>query len=211
MSGAYAKQPARKILDHDPFCAVDGCARPYYAKHYCRLHWERQYATGTVEASTRSKFVSVEERLRYWSKRVGDCLIWTGYVRSDGYGGMTVNGKYTGAHRVAYEVTRGPIPDGLVVRHKCDTPLCIEPSHLEVGTQADNSRDKVERGRSTFGERNGGHKLKEREVLEIIAHLENGERQRDLARMYGVGQSTIGRIARRESWGYLWRRYESAT
>lgn len=59
------------------------------------------------------------------------------------------------AHRVAYELAHGPIPEGLVVRHRCDQPGCINPTHLEVGTITDNNRDRARRGRSAVGDRSG--------------------------------------------------------
>lgn len=70
------------------------------------------------------------------------CIRFTGSIDESGYGRVMINMVKYGAHRLAYELANGPIPDGYVVRHKCDNPSCINPSHLEVGTQADNIKDK---------------------------------------------------------------------
>ena len=72
-----------------------------------------------------------------------------------GYGSFSVDGKSCPAHRVAFELTHGPIPEGQVVRHKCDVPGCCNPAHLELGTSADNNRDRDERGRGAKGGRGG--------------------------------------------------------
>lgn len=87
---------------------------------------------------------------RFWSKVTqGDsCWTWAAGYFSDGYGAFCRNGQNVHAHRVAYELTYGRVPKGLVVRHKCDNPPCVRPDHLESGTPADNSHDMVERGRS---------------------------------------------------------------
>ena len=77
------------------------------------------------------------------------CWIWRGGRDTAGYGRF----GGTRAHRVAYELLVGPIPEGLVVRHTCDVPMCVRPSHLLLGTQADNVRDAVERGLMPNGER----------------------------------------------------------
>lgn len=86
---------------------------------------------------------------RFWSKvdKSGSCWCWTAYRKPTGYGVFKYNGKLHRAHRFALEVTHGEIPEGLVVRHKCDNPSCCNPEHLEIGTQADNMRDRTERGR----------------------------------------------------------------
>lgn len=81
-----------------------------------------------------------------------ECWLWQGsrtkWRMSYGVFWDPLLGREVRAHRRAYELTFGPIPDGLIVRHKCDVPLCCNPYHLEVGTHADNSRDMVERGRN---------------------------------------------------------------
>ena len=92
---------------------------------------------------------------RFWSKvdRAGDCWIWTGELNNHGYGRFAT---WTGgrrvrylAHRLAFELTQGPL-GALVARHTCDNPPCCNPEHLEVGTQADNLRDAVSRGRANL-------------------------------------------------------------
>lgn len=86
---------------------------------------------------------------------VGGCAEWTGYRNPDGYGmintGSRTDGsrRTIGAHRFAWEMLRGPVPAGLQVCHKCDNPACVEPSHLWLGTFADNMKDKVAKGRQS--------------------------------------------------------------
>jgi hypothetical protein len=86
---------------------------------------------------------------RFWSKVdvTGDCWLWMASLGTAGYGQFAYRGRMRGAHRVAWELTHGPIPDGLFVRHICDTKLCVRPDHLELGTQAENVRDMHKRGR----------------------------------------------------------------
>jgi hypothetical protein len=143
---------------------------------------------------------SIAERLAHYSKQEGSCVVFTGYRDKDGYGHMAIDGKDVPAHRAAYEAENGPIPDGLVARHKCDNPPCIKLAHLEPGTHADNGNDKAVRNRSTYGERNPGAKLTEHQVIEIREAISRGVMQRDLARKYGVGQSSISRIKRGTHW-----------
>lgn len=83
-----------------------------------------------------------------------ECIPWSGALFRDGYGRKYLKGRYLLAHRWAWEQANGPIPDGLVVRHKCDNPSCVNPDHLELGSQGDNVRDAVERGRWHGGEAN---------------------------------------------------------
>lgn len=84
------------------------------------------------------------------STRDGACLI--GPQSGSRYGLLRGDGRKVLAHRAVYAVINGPIPDGLVVRHACDRPLCVEPTHLLIGTHADNERDKHERNRARVGE-----------------------------------------------------------
>jgi hypothetical protein len=94
-----------------------------------------------------------------------DCWPWTGARDKDGYGSFWFDGRQQRASRVAWQLANDrPIPDGLVVRHTCDNPPCVNPAHLLLGTSHDNDLDRVERGRSATGERNGARLYPERLV-----------------------------------------------
>ena len=77
----------------------------------------------------------------------GECWKWEGGINSNGYGAMQVADRMIGAHRIAYDIANGPIPTGGLVRHSCDTPLCVNPAHLLLGDAKQNSDDKIARGR----------------------------------------------------------------
>lgn len=91
---------------------------------------------------------TLEELLGYTDHN-GECLEWTRCYNSDGYPRTAWNGSTNGkVHRIVYQLSTGESIDGLVVRHKCDNPRCINPDHLEVGTVIDNVQDRNERGRT---------------------------------------------------------------
>ena len=93
---------------------------------------------------------------RLWEKtdKAGSCWIWVGTTNRDGYGNIGIDNKKTAlTHRVAWMVTHGPIPVDLCVLHRCDNPRCVNPDHLFLGTQADNMRDMMLKGRSRKGRR----------------------------------------------------------
>lgn len=87
--------------------------------------------------------------VRFWAKveKTDDCWLWRGSVGSNGYGQLRVGARMVTASRLAWELTNGPIPDGLWVLHRCDTPLCVRPEHLFLGTHLDNMHDMRHKGR----------------------------------------------------------------
>lgn len=89
----------------------------------------------------------------FWSRcaRVGECLEWQGYRMPNGYGHVAFLGRMRLAHRVAYELTHGPIPEGMLVCHRCDNPPCTDPEHLFLGTHSDNVQDMLRKGRCRAG------------------------------------------------------------
>lgn len=119
-------------------CAVPECARPYLAKGLCRLHYDRQWATGSVELLDRS--IPLADRL--WpriNKRGDGCWVWTGALNASGYGVIGL-GAMTLArvHRLTYEMLVGPIPEGLQLDHLCRVRACCNPTHLEPVTNREN-------------------------------------------------------------------------
>lgn len=129
-----------------------------------------------------------------------DCHLWTACLIARDYGGIQHNGKIKRAHRVAYELYVGPIPDGMCVLHRCDTPACVNPDHLFVGTPADNSEDMCSKGRSPKGVRNGRAKLEESQILAIRADPRS---QRTIGKEYGISRIQVRHIKRRIQWQHV--------
>lgn len=129
------------------------------------------------------------------------CLLWLLNTRG-GYGRFWWKGSLRSAHRMAYEATQGPIPEGLEACHKCDVRSCIEPSHLFAGTRQDNMNDMVRKGRGVAwrGEENGNRKLTADQVARIIADPRS---QTAIAADYGIIQAHVSRIKRGVSWASL--------
>jgi len=125
----------------------------------------------------------------------------------DGYGFFGFNGRTSRANRVAWELTYGPIPEGLVVCHRCDNRRCVNPAHLFLGTVADNVRDMDQKGRrrACRGEDRRNAKLTEHHVRVIRYLRDNGVSlsQRRQAEMFGVNHTTIERIGTRREWGHV--------
>lgn len=99
----------------------------------------------------------IEER--FWAKvnKTETCWLWTGAKQRLGYGHISIgNDRFTSAHRLAYELANGPIPDGLFACHRCDNPACVRPDHLFLGTQQDNLRDAWRKGRGVIPSRPRG-------------------------------------------------------
>lgn len=127
------------------------------------------------------------------------CWFWLGWTQSGGYGVLRVDEKQVMAHRASWEIHRGPIPEGIKVLHRCDTPCCINPDHLFLGTQADNVKDMIQKRRNvpSPGERNGNAKLTADEVRKIRA---SEETLNILSGRFGVSMSMISCIKRGENW-----------
>ena len=150
---------------------------------------------------------SNEERLRMRGWTVADNGCWEicGTRHRQGYGVIKVGGHDKYAHRLAYETWVGPIPDGLVVRHKCDNPPCINPEHLELGTVQDNVNDREERGRRTpaRGSQQGSSKLKESDIPVIRARLKRGDTHKSIANDFGVSRTVIYCIKNNKTWRHV--------
>jgi hypothetical protein len=143
---------------------------------------------------------------RFWSKvkKTTDCWLWIGSKGTRGYGQFWNGIKTVRAHRFVWEVTNGLIPEGLYVCHRCDNPLCVNPTHLFLGTQQDNMNDSIAKGRRDecylHGEAHPGHKLTEGDVTAI---REIRSSQRDIARRFRISRRTVVEIIRGKKWKHL--------
>lgn len=130
-----------------------------------------------------------------------ECWPWEGCTNKQGYGVVAGN-RY--AHRVSWEIHKGPIPPAIKIRHKvCDNPSCVNPNHLATGSTQDNSDDMKKAGRSLVGVRNNKAKLDDAKVVEIVNLYIEGERSMVIAEKYGVNYSTIRRIVTGNGWNHL--------
>lgn len=162
----------------------------------------RRYVSGhnTVEP--------IERRFWRFVRKSENCWEWTGsrFPERNGwgnYGRVSYQGSPRLAHRVSWEMHFGPIPDGLIVRHKCDNPACVRPDHLELGTPHDNNLDMATRGRSTAGTKNRHAKLTEYDVTIIRSLLAAGVKPPRIAKRFNVTSKTIRRILRGETWTHV--------
>lgn len=121
---------------------------------HCGNLWYRQpnqARAGRLYCSRRCRYAAdrVPVGDRFWDKvdQSGECWLWQAGRTPKGYGMVKVNGAHQGAHRVAYELVNGPIPAGMLVCHRCDTPACVRPDHLFLGSAKTNNRDAIAKGR----------------------------------------------------------------
>jgi hypothetical protein len=130
---------------------------------------------------------------------------WSGTIRSPGsYGVLGFNGQSLYAHRISYEIFRGPIPADAVVRHRNDIPHDVNPWNLEDGTQLDNIADTVERGRQQHGLRHWNAKLSVTDVREIRQmYAAGGWTHRQLSELYSVSAGTISKITLGDRWQFV--------
>ena len=152
------------------------------------------------------------------SKGPDACWLWTGGAFPSGYGFVSIFHRSVRAHRAAWVLFRGAIPNGLLVLHRCDVRLCCNPGHLFLGTAADNMADRDTKGRQAKGDRNGTRTHPERvtrgerhpaarltveKVREIREALSRGERKARIARRFGVCWSAVHAIAIGQTWSHV--------
>lgn len=133
-----------------------------------------------------------------------ECWIWSGAKNERGYGQFAVNGVRKYAHRASYELVNGPIPEGLVCCHRCDTPSCCNPAHIVAGTQKYNLMDMAAKGRANPHGRAGADHYATRFSADEIAEIRKRKGEKPLRQMasdYGVSFSTMQRIMSESDWG----------
>ena len=145
-----------------------------------------------------------ERFARLYKVMPSGCWEWQRSLNPKGYGAFCLSCRTISAHRASWIIHKGNIPTGMHVLHKCDNPRCVNPSHLMLGTNCDNVRDRVQKGRSArpLGLRNSA-KLTPDQVLKIRAMRARGDRNTDIAKTFGVADSTISMIVHGHNWDSL--------
>lgn len=125
------ERPGRKL------CLIDDCENYRYGHGYCSKHYRRWKAHG--DPLKLVQFESPKDSFETRTKWQGDCLVWTGATTNRGYGNITVDGKSQPAHRYAWTVQRGEIPDGMHIDHICHNRACVNVEHLRLATPSQNA------------------------------------------------------------------------
>lgn len=187
-----------------------------------KVIWELQCDCGAITEKENSNVITgntshcgasihrYKSESAFWEKvNIGatdECWEWQGVRDEKSYGYAHFKGKRQGAHRLSWFLTNGPIPDGLLVCHKCDNPPCVNPDHLFIGTMKDNMEDCANKGRigkhqRPFGEDNGWATLTNEDVIEIRRLGAEGKLlQREIGELFGTTQVNISRILLGKSW-----------
>jgi hypothetical protein len=148
------------------------------------------------------------------------CHLWLGGLDKDGYGQTWFEGANIRTHRLVWFFNFGAIPEGLVVMHSCDTPACINPAHLNLGTNIENNLDKLNKGRHRVasgdshyykrrpelirhGENTTQAKLTEEKVIQILRKLKSGEPQKQIAKEFLISRTAVSAIATRRNWKHV--------
>lgn len=169
-------------------CETEGCARKARSRRMCNTHYSQWWHASCLP-------ISAEDFYQRARKCEDGC--WRYGSHAD-HKYVEVHGVR--AHRLSYTLSNGPIPDGMVVRHTCDVPICVNPDHLLVGTQKDNCADKMQRLRHAHGEAVWCAILTEEDVRDIRA---SDSTSTELARKYGMSSSGIWSARSGATWGHI--------
>jgi hypothetical protein len=182
-------------------CIVGDCDKRAIGFGYCSKHYTRVRRYGDpffpgLKGGRRSKKIDFKEK--------NGCFIITSHeLNKDGYSEIMIRGRTLKIHRHIYEQCFGEIPRGLVIRHKCDNPSCINPEHLETGTLQENIADMISRNRQAKGSKKPFSKLRECDVIEIKKMLLDGMTNRSIAKKYQVDESIISEIKNNKAWKHV--------
>lgn len=190
-------------------CCIKGCDQESVALGLCVKHYRRNKLYGSPVAtkwhSGTHRHMSTEDRfMQRVRKNENGCWVWLASKDSDGYAHFSaeIGGvKFRKGHRVAYAMFKGD-PSGSLVCHTCDNPSCVNPDHLFLGSNGDNMKDKIAKGRARVprGEESVHAILSEEQAQAILL---DARPYLQIATEYGIAAATVGSIKNRESWRHL--------
>lgn len=198
------------------FCEVGGCTAPIHSLNMCPRHYARVKKYGTpyvVQKQYRTGPPQRDEIERFEKYVVPEpnsgCWLWEGGTNDGGYGAFRYRGRNFPAHRFSYLIHKGPLKD-LFVCHHCDTPECVNPDHLFLGTTQDNVDDKIRKGRARaqVGADRHNTKFDEHTAMEIYL---SPKPQYLLAEQHNVSRSVICNIKNKRTWKHIHREGDVST
>lgn len=135
-------------------CSIENCEKKTLARGWCSRHWQRWQRHGDPLAGGIDR-PRVTLSVRFWSKvnKTAKCWLWTGVMNDDGYGLFSHHGKNERAHRFAWTLLVGEIPDGMQLDHRCRNRVCVKPDHLRLATNKQNAEHLGMRATNTSGYR----------------------------------------------------------
>ena len=183
-------------------CSIEGCDTRVYAKRMCERHYARVRRHGSPYVDKRAERRDSAEWL--WSHYIpvpeSGCWIWEGNATPQGYGFMKVGPDRVLTHRLAYSLAAGPVTGSDCVLHRCDNPSCINPSHLFLGTRADNNADRTRKGRHVYGSASPNAKLTD----EVVRRARiSDEPLPVLAARHGVSHETMRLAVLGQTWRHI--------
>jgi len=143
------------------------------------------------------------ERFEAKVDKSGDCHEWTASFGNSGYGQFYFNYQKFSAHRKAYELYHGAIPEGMFVLHRCDNKKCVNPEHLFLGAHKENMQDKTAKGRQIKGSGIEQAVLTDPQVVQIKQRLRQGDVHTRIAKDFGVSRATISMISNGTNWRHV--------
>ena len=190
-------------------CSIEGCDKPIFSRRWCAAHYTRWQRHGDPRGGGKNQTKKGEpmQFVREIAMKFAgiECLPWPYNRNSKGYGMIWENNSPVIVNRIICEKTHGPAPTPEhEAAHSCGNGnlVCCNPNHLRWATRSENFADKNIHGTQTRGEQCPWHKLSEEEVLSIRS-LSGLVKQRDIANRFGITQSTVGSIIRREIWTHI--------
>ena len=179
------------------------------AKNLAKRRWRAAQEKTVVKPSDRER---LEEKMKFLAD--DECWPWLGAIQKQtGYGAFRLHGTVVTANRAVLELISGFDMNGLVARHKCDNRGCVNPSHLEPGTQAENVNDAVIRGRLCKGQARVDaalnsksvalRKMTEEEAFSAFKMVEGGQSRREVGAQFGVTKGAIDKMMSGDSWSHI--------
>ena len=186
-------------------CSVPECGRPHKTRGYCTRHyqlWRRNGEAGVLNPKARFfPGVTLEEKMAMVTTVSDGCWLWNDLKSPGGYGVVSYKGHTEFAHRAAWRLANGPIPEGMIVDHIiCNNPACVRVSHLALDTQSGHITRMYAEGRGANGSRHHMAKLTEAQATAI---LHSDASNATLAQEYGVSQSLVKQIRARKIWKHI--------